>query len=138
MIKVPPNKLNATSSPWPFATWGMDVIGPIEPIASNGHRFILVAIDYFTKWIEAAFYNAATKKVVADFVEDRIVCQFGVPESIVTDNASILNGDLMKAMVLIGGALILAEMDRETSQNQSIQMQSRDIMLRLFTFPHLM
>ncbi|XP_070022319.1 uncharacterized protein [Nicotiana sylvestris] len=31
MIKVPPNKFNATSSPWPFATWGMDVICPIEP-----------------------------------------------------------------------------------------------------------
>ncbi|XP_047256133.1 uncharacterized protein LOC124888890 [Capsicum annuum] len=35
-------------SPWPFAAWGMDVIGPIEPPVSNGHRFILVAIDYFT------------------------------------------------------------------------------------------
>ncbi|XP_070028796.1 uncharacterized protein [Nicotiana sylvestris] len=36
------------SAPWPFVAWGMDVIGPIEPSASNGHRFILVAIDYFT------------------------------------------------------------------------------------------
>ncbi|XP_070004782.1 uncharacterized protein [Nicotiana sylvestris] len=42
MIEVPPNELNATSSPWPFAAWGMDVIGLIEPTASNGHRFILV------------------------------------------------------------------------------------------------
>ncbi|XP_070023268.1 uncharacterized protein [Nicotiana sylvestris] len=49
MIKVPPNELNTTSSPWPFAAWGMDVIGPIEPTASYGHRFFLVAIDYFTK-----------------------------------------------------------------------------------------
>ena len=51
MIRVPPNELNATSFPWPFSSWGMDVIGPIEPAASNGHRFILVAIDYFTKWV---------------------------------------------------------------------------------------
>nr|XP_009793859.1 PREDICTED: uncharacterized protein LOC104240685 [Nicotiana sylvestris] len=50
MIKVPPNELNATSLPWLFAAWGMDVIGPIKPAPSNGHRFILVAIDYFTKW----------------------------------------------------------------------------------------
>ncbi|XP_070020254.1 uncharacterized protein [Nicotiana sylvestris] len=49
MIKVPPNELDATSSSWPFAAWGMDVIGPIKPTASNRHRFILVAIDYFTK-----------------------------------------------------------------------------------------
>ncbi|XP_070018359.1 uncharacterized protein [Nicotiana sylvestris] len=54
MIKVLSNELNTTSSPWPFAAWGMDVIGPVEPTALNGHRFILVAIDYFTKWGEVA------------------------------------------------------------------------------------
>ncbi|XP_070019401.1 uncharacterized protein [Nicotiana sylvestris] len=73
---------------------GMDVIGPIEHAASNGHRFILVAIDYFTKWVEAASYKAVTKKVVEDFVCDRIVCRFGIPESIITDNGS----NLMKAV----------------------------------------
>ncbi|XP_070050163.1 uncharacterized protein [Nicotiana tomentosiformis] len=72
---------------------GMDVIGPIEPAASNGHRLILVAIDFFTKWVEAASYKAVTKKVIVDFV-----CQFGVPESIITDNDANLNSDLMKAM----------------------------------------
>ncbi|XP_070018098.1 uncharacterized protein [Nicotiana sylvestris] len=49
----------------------MDVIDPIEPTSSNGHRFIFVAIDYFTKWVEAASYKAVTKKVIADFVKDR-------------------------------------------------------------------
>nr|XP_016511335.1 PREDICTED: uncharacterized protein LOC107828518 [Nicotiana tabacum] len=48
-IRVPPNESNVMGSPWLFAAWGMDMIGPIEPAASNGHRFILVAIDYFTK-----------------------------------------------------------------------------------------
>ncbi|XP_070015455.1 uncharacterized protein [Nicotiana sylvestris] len=98
MIKVPPNELTATSSPWLFVVWGMDVIGPIEPSASNKHRFILVAIDYFTKWVEATSYKAVTKKVVADFVRNCIVCWFGIPESIITDNGSNLNSDLMKAM----------------------------------------
>ncbi|XP_015057597.1 uncharacterized protein LOC107003845 [Solanum pennellii] len=41
LIRVPPHKLNAMSSPWPFVAWGMDVIDPIEPAALNGHRFIL-------------------------------------------------------------------------------------------------
>ncbi|XP_070032090.1 uncharacterized protein [Nicotiana tomentosiformis] len=62
-IRVPPNKLNVMGSPWSFAAWGMDMIGPIEPDASNGHHFILVAIDYFTKWVEASTYKVVTKKV---------------------------------------------------------------------------
>ncbi|XP_070021953.1 uncharacterized protein [Nicotiana sylvestris] len=77
----------------------MDLIGPIEPTTSNGHRFILVAIDYFTKWVEAASYKVVTKKVVIDFVKDRIVCRFRVPESIITDNTVNLNSDLMKPCV---------------------------------------
>ncbi|XP_070028779.1 uncharacterized protein [Nicotiana sylvestris] len=97
MTKVPPNELNATSSPWSFAAWEMDVIGPIEPAASNGHRFIMVAIDYFTKWVEVASYRVVIKKVVADFFRDCIVCRFGIPESIIIDNGSNLNSDLMKA-----------------------------------------
>nr|XP_009803318.1 PREDICTED: uncharacterized protein LOC104248715 [Nicotiana sylvestris] len=98
MIRVQPNERNETSAPWPFSIWGMDVIGPIKPAALNRHRFILVAIYYFTKWVEAASYKAVTKKVIADFVRDRIVCRFGVPKSIFTDNAANLNSDLMKAM----------------------------------------
>ncbi|XP_049346809.1 uncharacterized protein LOC125811348 [Solanum verrucosum] len=74
----------------------MYIIGPIEPLASNGHRFILVAIDYFTKWVEASTYKAVTKKVVADFVRNNIVCRFGIPESIITYSAANLNNDLMK------------------------------------------
>ena len=54
LIRMPPHKLNAMSSPWPFVAWGMDVIGTIDPSASNEHKFIFIAIDYFTKWVEAA------------------------------------------------------------------------------------
>ncbi|XP_070057460.1 uncharacterized protein [Nicotiana tomentosiformis] len=62
------NELNVMDSPWPFAAWGMDVIGPIENAASKGHLFILVVIDYITKSVKASTYKAVTKKVVADFV----------------------------------------------------------------------
>ena len=43
----------------------MDVIGPVITKASNGHEYILVAIDYFTKWVEAASYKSLTQTVVA-------------------------------------------------------------------------
>nr|XP_009617300.1 uncharacterized protein LOC104109652 [Nicotiana tomentosiformis] len=83
-------------SPWSFAVWGMDVIGPIEPATSNIHCFILVAIDYFTKWVEASTYKAVTKMVMAYFVRNNIVCRFGIQESIITDNVANLNRDLMR------------------------------------------
>ncbi|XP_049369418.1 uncharacterized protein LOC125834305 [Solanum verrucosum] len=97
MIRVPPNELHVTSSLWPFAALGMDVIGPIEPAASNGHRFILVAIDYFTKWVEASSHKLVTKKVVDDFVKNNIICRFGIPESIITNNGTNLNSDSMRS-----------------------------------------
>ena len=75
-IRVPPHELNAMSSSWPLVAWGMDVIGPIETTASNGHRFNLVAIDYFTKWVEPASKKSVTKKVVADFVHNNLICRF--------------------------------------------------------------
>ncbi|XP_060190562.1 uncharacterized protein LOC132619783 [Lycium barbarum] len=74
----------------------MNVVRPIEPAAPNGHRFILVAIDYFTKWVKATSHKSVTKKVVADFVRNHIICRFGVPESIITDNGANLNSHLMK------------------------------------------
>ena len=73
LIRVPPHELNAIGSPWPFVAWGMDVIGTIEPAASNGHKFILVAIYYFTKWVAEASYKSVTKKVVADFVRNNLI-----------------------------------------------------------------
>ncbi|XP_055830860.1 uncharacterized protein LOC129899885 [Solanum dulcamara] len=73
----------------------MDVIGPIDPAASNGHRFILVAIDYFTKWVEASSHKSGTKKVVTDFIRCNIVCRFGIPHSIIIDNEANLNSGLM-------------------------------------------
>ncbi|XP_009589654.1 uncharacterized protein [Nicotiana tomentosiformis] len=74
----------------------MYVIGPIEPAASNRHHFILVAIDYFTKWVEASTYKVVTKNVVADFVRNNIACILGYQSLIIIENAVNLNIDLMR------------------------------------------
>ncbi|KAK8517059.1 hypothetical protein V6N13_092337 [Hibiscus sabdariffa] len=95
-IHVPPSPLHVMTSPWPFSMWGMDVIGPINPKASNGHRFIFVMIDYFTKWVEAASYANVTKSAVCRFLKKEIICRYGMPESIISDRASNLNNRLIK------------------------------------------
>ena len=56
----------------------------------------MVAIDNFAKWVEATSYKPITKKVVADFVRNNLICKFGVPESIITDNGANLNSHLMR------------------------------------------
>ena len=52
-IHQAPNPLHPTIASWPFDAWGTDIVGPIEPLASNGDRFILAFTDYFSKWAEA-------------------------------------------------------------------------------------
>ncbi|RDX78661.1 Pol polyprotein, partial [Mucuna pruriens] len=75
--------------------WGLDMIGPIEPKVSNGHRFILVAIDYFTKWVEATSYANVTKSVVTKFIKRDIICRYGLPACIIIDNGTNLNNKMM-------------------------------------------
>ena len=50
-----------------FFSLGMDIIELVIPKASNGHEYILVAIDYFTKWVKAASYKSVTQAMVARF-----------------------------------------------------------------------
>src|ERR1043165_5017074 len=91
--KQPPLPLHPITSPWPFATWGIDVIGSIHPKASNGHQFILVAVDYFTKWIEAASYSSLNAKKVVHFVRTNILCRYGTPFEVITDNGPHFQGE---------------------------------------------
>ena len=52
----------------------------------------MVAIDYFTKWVEATSYFVLKAKYVAWFLENNIVCRFGVPQEIISDNSSHFEG----------------------------------------------
>uniref|UniRef100_A0A2N9FWG5 Uncharacterized protein n=1 Tax=Fagus sylvatica TaxID=28930 RepID=A0A2N9FWG5_FAGSY len=61
----------------------------------TGHEFILVAIDYFTKWVEACSFKNVTQVAVTRFVKNNIICRYGMPEMLITDNASNLNNRMM-------------------------------------------
>ena len=97
-VNAPPIPLNILEAPWPFSMWGIDMIRAIELKASNGHRFILVAIDYFTKWVEAASYASVTRSVVIRFIQKEIIYWYGLPRKIITNNATNLNSKMMKEM----------------------------------------
>jgi hypothetical protein len=50
---APATMLHPIIKPWPFHDWALDFVGQIHPVSSKGHRFVLVATDYITKWTEA-------------------------------------------------------------------------------------
>ncbi|RVW12556.1 hypothetical protein CK203_008915 [Vitis vinifera] len=61
-----PTALKSVSGPWPFAQWGMDIVGPL-PAAPAQKKFLLVATDYFSKWVEAEAYASIKDKDVTKF-----------------------------------------------------------------------
>ncbi|KAJ0522946.1 putative nucleotidyltransferase, Ribonuclease H [Helianthus annuus] len=73
------------STSWPFQKWAIDIIGPF-PKCPEGVKYVVVAIDYFTKWIEAKPLAKITGDQMRRFVLDNIVCRYGVPKELVSDN----------------------------------------------------
>ena len=90
VVRQPPEMLTSINSPIPFAMWGMDILGPF-PLASAQRKFLIVAIDYFTKWIEAKPLAKITTKQVAQFFWENVICRYGIPRVLVTDNGAQFN-----------------------------------------------
>jgi len=84
--------LTSIMSPWPFAKWGIDLIGPLHK-TPGGYKFAIVAVDYFTKWVEAEPLTAISEAKCTNFIWNNIVCRFGVPHSLVSDNGKQFNND---------------------------------------------
>ncbi|GJX90909.1 reverse transcriptase domain-containing protein [Tanacetum coccineum] len=81
----PQQKLTPITSPWPFYKWGIDIAGPFSE-GPGKVKFLIVAMDYFTKWIEAKPVATITGNQIKKFVWDNIVCRFGLPGEIISDN----------------------------------------------------
>jgi hypothetical protein len=83
--RVPASAMNPIINPWPFRGWGIDLIGQIYPPSSKNHKFILVATDYFTKWVEVIPLKNVTSKEMVEFVKEYIIYRFGIPQTITTN-----------------------------------------------------
>ncbi|GJX94429.1 putative reverse transcriptase domain-containing protein [Tanacetum coccineum] len=85
-------------SSWLFYQWGLDILGPLPEVPGK-IKFIIVAIDYFTKWMEAKPLAKTIGKEVQKFVWENVVCRFGLPRVIVTDNETQLVNDPFKSKI---------------------------------------
>ncbi|KAL5539414.1 hypothetical protein UlMin_045365 [Ulmus minor] len=84
-------------SPWPFAKWGIDLIGPL-PTARGQFKYAVVAIDYYTKWVEAEALAKITEQNVTAFIWKNIVCRFGVPRELVSDHGTQFENEKLQSI----------------------------------------
>ena len=80
---------------WPFAQWGLDILGPFL-VGTRQMKFLVVGIDYFTKWVEAEPLVSITQQSVKNFVWKSILCKFGVPRVLVFNNGRRFDNALFK------------------------------------------
>ena len=75
------------TSPWLFAIWGINLIGRL-PKGRGSVQYKVVVVDYFTKWVEAEALASIMPAKIEEFVYKNILCQYGVPHTIVSDNGT--------------------------------------------------
>ena len=76
-----------------FDLWGMDFIGPFPPSFSN--LYILLAVDYVSKWVEAILTHTNDASVVSKFLRSHIFTRFGTPRALITDGGTHLCNNMV-------------------------------------------
>ena len=71
-----------------FDVWGNDFMGPFP--SAFGYIYILVGVDYVSKWVEAMPCKTVNHRVVLKFLKENIFSRFGVPKAIISDGVSHL------------------------------------------------
>ena len=83
--KFPPKEVHLIPPVWPLARWGINIVGP-QPTALGNFNYAAVAVEYFSKWIEAKALRDITAATLHKFFWQNIVCRFGVPKEVTVDN----------------------------------------------------
>src|SRR6266508_1970568 len=76
---------------------GIDIVGPL-PINREKNRYIVVAMDYFSRWPEARSLKAANAGTVATFIYEEIICRFGVPRVIQSDRGTHFVNEVIRKL----------------------------------------
>ncbi|KAM2504213.1 hypothetical protein PS1_038154 [Malus domestica] len=80
-----------------FYVWGIDFMGPFP--SSYGFMYILLAVDYVSKWVEAKATRTNDSKVVADFIRTNIFARFGMPRVIISDGGPYFCNRTIEALL---------------------------------------
>ena len=94
---IHPTLLHPVIAIGPFAKWGIDYMH-CKPTSSEGHGYIIVAIEYFTKWVEAMPTYAEDGKTATLFLFNHVIARFRVPQSIFTNHGSHFRNQMMEEL----------------------------------------
>src|SRR6266498_1817700 len=92
------NKLHSIKIKEPFYQWGIDIVGPLTE-TSRGNKYIVVAIDYFTKYPEVRALANANARNVANFLYEDIICRHGCPRKIISDRGTHFNNQVIENLL---------------------------------------
>ena len=95
LIRQLTEELTPMIAPWLFTQWGLDIMGPFLT-AVRQLKFLVVGIDYFTKWVEVEALAIITEKNVRSFVWKNIICRYGMPRVLVLDNGKQFDNDAFR------------------------------------------
>ncbi|XP_058741134.1 uncharacterized protein LOC131613485 [Vicia villosa] len=129
---APASELHAIIKPWPFRGWALNLIGEIRPTSSKGQRYILVGIDYFTKWVEVVSLVNVDQEMVIDFIQRQILYRFGIPETITTetittDQGSVFTGRKMQEFSKEMGLKLLISTPYYAQPNEQVEAANKVI-----------
>jgi hypothetical protein len=82
----------------PFYQVGIDFVGPL-PITSQGNKYIIVAMDYMTKWPEAKAVPVATAEETFQFIYEDIICRHGCPAKLLSDRGTHFNNQMVEKLL---------------------------------------
>ncbi|XP_020963855.1 uncharacterized protein LOC110265278 [Arachis ipaensis] len=85
--KAPATELSLLTASRPFSKWGVDLLGPF-PIGPGQVKYLIVAIDYYTKWVEAEPFASISLANCQKFMWRNVIARFGIPEVVISDNGT--------------------------------------------------
>jgi hypothetical protein len=123
-----PSSLTQLIQPtWPLQRWSLDLFGPLPPAQGN-LKYVVVAVEYFSKWIEAKPLATITSATVQKFFWQNIVCRFGVPKAITVDNGTQFDAETFKVICGRIGTRIHFASVRHLESNGLVERANRIIM----------
>ncbi|RDY14004.1 Tf2-9, partial [Mucuna pruriens] len=108
-----------------FDVWGIDFMGPFP--VSNGYSYILLAVDYVSRWVEAIPTKTNDAKVVVDFLKSNIFYRFGVVKALISDQGSHFCNRAMTSLLHKYGVMHRIAIAYHLQTNDQVQVFNREI-----------